>query len=242
MTKSVILAEDYQAKMKTFEQEMKYLADNIPVDPDDIPYNPTNIVVVKVATTGISPYLNEVLWITLLDGNGEILLDTPVKPHWTLLWKEAEEINHITPASLINAPYPEQLSYAVRCIFASAKYLIGYNYSFDEAFLDRWSVIPRDGNTRRFSLMDTYTVLHGNEPAPGFTTPASIAQKTCSEAYKKQGYARYFPAAEGGVTFSNPNLESAEDIVFIFRSILHDPKYIAYVNQQKENRENQKNS
>lgn len=58
--------------------------------------NKTKTICFDLETTGVNNELDEVLEITILDGNFNILLNTYVKPIFTTSWKNAEAVHHIS--------------------------------------------------------------------------------------------------------------------------------------------------
>ena len=75
--------------------------------------NKTKTICFDLETTGVNNELDEVLEITILDGNFNILLNTYVKPIFTTSWKNAEAVHHIsydmvkkqTNITTISTPY-----------------------------------------------------------------------------------------------------------------------------------------
>lgn len=98
-----------------------------------------------VETTGLYSDMDEILQISIIDGEGNILLDSYVKPYYTIEWAEAERINGISKEMVENAPYPHELMPLVQGIFKSADTWIAYNHNFDLDFLEYWGVKKRDG-------------------------------------------------------------------------------------------------
>lgn len=98
-----------------------------------------------VETTGLYSDMDEILQISIIDGEGNILLDSYVKPYYTIEWAEAERINGISKEMVENAPYPHELMSLVQSIFTSADTWIAYNHNFDLDFLEYWGVKKRDG-------------------------------------------------------------------------------------------------
>lgn len=115
---------------KTIEKPIsKELADALesPVNKIDIP---DKTIVFDVETTGFS-YTSEILQISIMDINGNALLDTYVRPSHTKEWPQAMAVHHITPDKVKNAPTASELASKVRDIFESVDTVIGYNVSFD---------------------------------------------------------------------------------------------------------------
>ena len=74
---------------------------------------------------------DEILSITIIDGFGNSIMDTLVKPVSTKSWKRTEEIHKITPAMVKDAPVLEELKPRLKEIFAEAENIIAYGVSTD---------------------------------------------------------------------------------------------------------------
>lgn len=94
------------------------------------------MVTFDTETTGVSPKYDDVIQITIAGQNGEILLSTYVKPQNCAEWKDAEEINHITPGMVSDAPSAEKVAVVVRQIFDAADLIVGYNVAFDTRMVE----------------------------------------------------------------------------------------------------------
>ncbi|MBO5415333.1 MAG: 3'-5' exonuclease [Clostridia bacterium] len=74
---------------------------------------------------------DEILSITIIDGNGELVMDTLVKPEHTKKWNRTEKIHGITPAMVEDAPLLTDLIPRIKEIFEGAKNIIAYGVSTD---------------------------------------------------------------------------------------------------------------
>ena len=74
---------------------------------------------------------DEILSITIVDGFGNMIMDTLVKPVSTKSWKRTEEIHKITPDMVKDAPVLEELIPRLKEIFADAENIIAYGVSTD---------------------------------------------------------------------------------------------------------------
>lgn len=100
-------------------------------------------IVLDAETTGLDPRRDELLQISILDADtGEMVLDTYIRPIWTLEWPEAQQINGITPEMVADAPTMAELHLTLRAIFGAATEIIGYNTDFDLSFLKSYGIIP----------------------------------------------------------------------------------------------------
>lgn len=74
---------------------------------------------------------DEILSITIVNGLGETVMDTLVKPAHTKKWNRTEKIHGITPAMVEDAPTLAELTPKIKEIFAEADNLIAYGVSTD---------------------------------------------------------------------------------------------------------------
>lgn len=78
---------------------------------------------------------DEILSISIIDGNGKVLLDTLIKPEYHSKWTEAEKINHISPEIVKDKPTIKELRPILLSTFINCKLLVAYNMAFDIKFL-----------------------------------------------------------------------------------------------------------
>lgn len=94
-----------------------------------------NRIVFDTETTGLNVYMDEILDIAIIDGDGDILLNARYKPTKNDEWPEAEAINGISPADVAGCPSIEADADEIRAIFRKADEIVGYNVDFDLAML-----------------------------------------------------------------------------------------------------------
>lgn len=100
-------------------------------------------IVLDTETTGLDPRRDELLQITILNADsGATVLNSYVRPVWTLEWPEAQRIHGITPEMMADAPTLAELHLTLRAIFGTARQIIGYNTFFDLSFLEPYGIIP----------------------------------------------------------------------------------------------------
>ena len=80
--------------------------------------------------TGVYTH-DEIISISIVDGEGEIIMDTLVKPVRKKKWKQTEKIHGITPDMVANAPMLDELIPEIKRIFDNADNLIAYGVSTD---------------------------------------------------------------------------------------------------------------
>lgn len=74
---------------------------------------------------------DEIISISIVDGFGELIMDTFVKPTHTQKWKKTEKIHGITPEMVENSPTLDQLTPKIKEIFENADNIIAYGVSTD---------------------------------------------------------------------------------------------------------------
>ena len=74
---------------------------------------------------------DEILSITIMNADGEMVMDTLVRPVKKKKWKNTEKIHGITPDMVTDAPTMEELIPSLRRIFDEAENIIAYGVSTD---------------------------------------------------------------------------------------------------------------
>ena len=111
-------------------------------------------ICIDLETTGIDKNKSEILQIAIIDGNGNELLNSYVKPYFAKEWRDAEKINGISPSMVSDAPYFHELIGKIRGIFEKSKIIVGYNHKeFDLAILNRYG-ISAEGKTLADVMLD----------------------------------------------------------------------------------------
>ncbi|MEA3642265.1 MAG: 3'-5' exonuclease [Lamprobacter sp.] len=85
-------------------------------------------------TTGLDPNRDEILEIGLLDANGQILLDSLVRPEHHRHWIGAQAIHGIRPEDVRDAPTLDSLRPQLIALLTDAEVVI-YNAEFEQGFL-----------------------------------------------------------------------------------------------------------
>ena len=80
--------------------------------------------------TGVYTH-DEIISISIVDGEGSIIMNTFVKPAHKKKWKHTEKIHGITPDMVADAPMLDELIPEIKRIFADADNLIAYGVSTD---------------------------------------------------------------------------------------------------------------
>ena len=100
-----------------------------------------NLIVVDLETTGVDKDRDEILQISLTDGQKNVLLDTYCKPDNIQEWKEAEAIHGITPKMVQDKPSFHAFAPKAQEILSSADRILSYNgVEFDLPILQRYGI------------------------------------------------------------------------------------------------------
>lgn len=94
------------------------------------------VICLDCETTGLDPYRDEILSLSIIDWDGNVLHDAKYKPKYVKEWPEASRINGIYPHHVRNRPHFLDDLEEVREIVLGADEIIAYNASFDLSFLN----------------------------------------------------------------------------------------------------------
>jgi len=92
------------------------------------------IFVIDTETTGLDPSGNELLQVSVIDSNQNILFDSYFKPTVNS-WAEAEKVNGISYEMVKNSPSVSERVEKINEILKQADVIMGYNVYFDLDFL-----------------------------------------------------------------------------------------------------------
>ena len=200
-----------------------YNYDNYWYEKDDISkltnVNPEKIIVFDTETTGLNPYGNdEILQIAIINGNGEELFNSYIKPEARRTWTKASEVNGITPRMVKNSPHFSDVQDTIQDIFNNAEVIVGYNVEFDIRFINA-SGIKIKKNTKIFDVMKEYAVVRGVIGNYGDYSWCKLEQ--CASAYNYK-----FDAHDA--------LEDAKATLHCYKSLLSDKRYLNIIKQNRE--------
>lgn len=122
--------------------------------------DPKRVIVIDTETTGLKPYdTDEILSLTVLDLDGNVLFDELVRPEHRKRWPKAQEVNGITWAMVKDkqplTAYREQLQE----IWRNASLVVGYNVEFDTSFIH--AGLPGLPRVVSFDVMREFASVHG---------------------------------------------------------------------------------
>jgi len=96
----------------------------------------SKVIVFDTETTGLNAGDDELLQISIIDGNGKTIFNKYVKPEHKKSWPFAEKVNGISPKLVKNCPSVKDYIPELQKIFDGAELFVSYNGRFDVNFLE----------------------------------------------------------------------------------------------------------
>lgn len=113
---------------KDYTSKQGYKSD-LPIPAEE--YKNKKIICFDTETTGVDPNRDEILQITIFDGDGKEIYSSFVKPEYHASWYEAQLVNHISPKDVRYSPSARDIAEEVNRIFQEADIIVGQNVKFD---------------------------------------------------------------------------------------------------------------
>ena len=129
-----------------------------------------NIIVFDTETTGLSPESgDEMLQLSIIDGDGNVLFDEYLKPQQKTEWTEAMKVNGITPDFVADKKSVSDYIKRIQAIFNSADVIVGYNTQFDIRFVKAVGIEINE-QTEIVDVMQDFAEIYGeiNEKYGGY--------------------------------------------------------------------------
>lgn len=174
-----------------------------------IPKN--RVIVFDTETTGTNPYKDEILSLSIVDGNGSVLFDSLIKPQERQRWPNATKINGIKPSDVKDKPTIVDFSDEICRIMDSALLVVGYNVGFDLDFLR--TAIPGVRITETFDVMKEFAPING-EWNERFQDYKWVKLAECAKHY---GYGKFD---------AHSALADTRATLFCFYALLDDREYV----------------
>ena len=125
--------------------------------------NKNEILVLDTETTGFLGNA-EVLQVSILDGEGTVLMNEYFRPDHTESWPGAMAVNHITPAMVADKPSIQMRKEEISHLLRHARAVVGYNIFFDLKMLRQNGVyVPGPMKLRPIDLMGPFSDRYGKE-------------------------------------------------------------------------------
>lgn len=135
-----------------------------------------NIICLDTETTGLDREKDEILQLSIIDGDGNILFDNLIKPSHRRSWANAQKIHGISPADVSGCRTLWDYKSEIESILLNADIIVGYNImSFDLPMLFNHGIKNevKDGSVV-CDVMQEYAFVNGE-----------WNDKTCDWRYKK---------------------------------------------------------
>lgn len=174
--------------------------------------HPERIVVLDTETTGINIGRDEILSVAIVDGDGKELLSALARPVRHTSWRQAQQVNGISPEMVQSAPTLRDISTDIRSYINDLHVIVAYNARFDLGMLKAQKAIDTYP-AHVFDVMKEFALVHGTKRSPYGTGYLWSSLEDCARFY---GY-RFNP---------HDALEDARATAYCFRSLLNDKCYI----------------
>lgn len=117
-------------------------------------------VILDCETTGLDVNELEVLEMSIISGEGDVLYHGYIKPFVTESWEDAQKVNHISPEMVEDAPTMAEEGGKIRSILEQSRTIVGYNVDFDLGIVRAWTGFKPE-NHIVIDLMEKYARING---------------------------------------------------------------------------------
>ncbi len=161
--KEIRLAPRREAQCKRREKQRRtrnarvHLQEALRIPPIPVEI-PSRGIVLDLETTGLDPSRDEILQVAIIDLDGKVLLNSYVQPLVATAWPAAQEVNHIDPSMVAEAPHITELLPEIQGILNGVDLIVGYNVGFDLSFL---AAIELDWNAGHYDVMAAFAPIYG---------------------------------------------------------------------------------
>jgi len=146
----------------------------------------SQIICLDSETTGLNPKNDELLQLSIIDGNGNVLFNEYIKPSHRKSWRKAEEIHGISPEIVKDKLSITNYKAEINRIIEGSSLIVGYNhYKFDLMFLRKAGIIPY--SKRVVDVMENFSPIYGDRN-PKYKDYTHKSLGVCAKYYKYPYY------------------------------------------------------
>ena len=121
----------------------------------------SKIICLDSETTGFSVGEDEILQLSIIDGNYRTLFNAYIRPEKITEWPEAQAVNHIAPEMVTDKPSIQHWRARLNEIFSQAEVIVGYNLPFDLSFLRAAGVNVDHDSKQYIDVMRDFAPIYG---------------------------------------------------------------------------------
>lgn len=118
------------------------------------------VIVLDAETTGLNAQRDEILQLTILSDKGKILFNEFFRPTKHMTWPDSEKIHHISYEMVKDCEPITFYKKTIQSIINNADVIVGYNHSFDMAFLESAGI--HSDPKKNYDLMLEFSQLKGD--------------------------------------------------------------------------------
>lgn len=139
-------------------------------------------IIIDTETTGLDCNNDELLQVSIIADDEEVLYDSYFKPERVTSWDEAQAVNHISPEFVERFPNISDEIEEINKILLGADCVIGYNTFFDVDFLRAAGATFRD-DIEYIDVMTLFAPVFGERDPKYDGDFKWQSLETCAEYY-----------------------------------------------------------
>lgn len=105
------------------------------------------VLILDTETTGLDFEQDEILQLSIINGDGMVVFDGYFKPQHKTSWEDAMKVNGITPEFVADKPSIADMHETLQQIIGSAETIIGFNTQYDLGMLKSAGIVPNENAT-----------------------------------------------------------------------------------------------